>query len=110
MIAVLRTTFAAGGRTRDVYRRGTGPAVIVIAEIPGITPKVIEFADAVVGIGCTAVVPHLFGDPGAEPSGALMLKVVPPLCVSREFSVWAVGKTSPVTAWLRALAASESVG
>jgi dienelactone hydrolase len=102
-----RTTFTYAGKTRDVYRRGTGPAVIVIAEIPGITPKVVEFADEVVGIGCTAVLPHLFGTPGAEPTGALMARVVPPLCVSREFSVWVAGKTSPVVSWLRALAAEE---
>jgi dienelactone hydrolase len=102
-----KTTFTYAGKTRDVYRRGTGPAVIVIAEIPGITPKVIEFADEVVGIGCTAVVPRLFGTPGAEPSGGLMARVVPPLCVSREFSVWVTGRTSPVVTWLRALAAEE---
>ena len=102
-----KTTFTFAGKTRDVFRRGTGPAVIVIAEIPGITPKVVEFADRVVDIGCTAVLPHLFGDPGAEPSGGLMLRVFPPLCVSREFTTWAAGKTSPVASWLRALAADE---
>jgi dienelactone hydrolase len=102
-----RTPFAFAGKTRDLYRRGTGPAVIVIAEIPGITPKVVEFADAVVDAGFSAVLPHLFGAPGAEPTPAAMLKVVPPLCISREFSTWAVGRTSPIAAWLRALAASE---
>ena len=99
-----RTTFTAEGKTRAVYRKGTGPAVIVIAEIPGITPKVLEFAQRVVDIGCTAVVPHLFGEPG-ERSG--VLRSIVPACVSREFANWAVGTTSPVTTWLRALAADE---
>ena len=102
-----RTTFTFAGKTRDVYRRGSGPAVIVIAEVPGITPKVVEFADGVVELGCTAVLPHLFGTPGAEPTAGVMLRVFPSLCVSREFSVWVAGKTSPVVSWLRALAADE---
>ncbi|MGH9262769.1 MAG: dienelactone hydrolase family protein, partial [Acidimicrobiales bacterium] len=30
-----RTTFTHDGKTRTVFRRGSGPAVVVIAEIPG---------------------------------------------------------------------------
>ena len=99
-----RTEFTADGKTRAVFRKGTGPAVIVIAEIPGITPKVLEFAQRVVDAGCTAVVPHLFGEPGSRDG---MLRSIVPACVSREFANWAVGTTSPVTRWLRALAADE---
>ena len=61
------TVFAHDGAQRTVYRRGSGPAVIVVAEMPGITPKVVEFADRVAAIGCTAVLPHLFGEPGRDP-------------------------------------------
>jgi dienelactone hydrolase len=99
-----RTTFSAQGRTRDVYRTGSGPAVIVIAEMPGITPHVEEFGRRVAGIGCTAVLPHLFGDPGRKPSGLYALSSLVPACVSKEFMAFARGKTSPVTSWLRALA------
>jgi dienelactone hydrolase len=95
------------GKTRDVYRLGTGPAVIVMAEVPGITPKVVAFARRVADLGCTAVLPHLFGEPGGAPSAGAMLKTIGPACVSREFTVWAVGRTSPVVAWLRALAKDE---
>jgi dienelactone hydrolase len=109
-----RTTFTYDDKTRDVFRRGTGPAVVVIAEIPGITPKVVEFADRVVDIGCTAVLPHLFGDPGRDPLAGGRLKAVAyalssivPACISREFTVLATGRTSPVVSWLRALAADE---
>ncbi|HEV7758914.1 MAG TPA: dienelactone hydrolase family protein [Acidimicrobiales bacterium] len=100
-------TFTHEGKTRRIFRRGEGPAVIVIAEIPGITPSVVEFADRVVDLGCTAVLPHLFGEPGAEPSAIGALKVFVGGCVSREFSTWATGKASPVTVWLRALGQHE---
>jgi dienelactone hydrolase len=102
-----RTEFEAEGKRRAVLRRGTGPAVIVIAEMPGITPRVIEFADRVVALGCTAVLPHLFGDIGREPGVPYVLSSIVPACISREFSTLATGRTSPVTTWLRALAASE---
>ena len=36
-----------------------------------------------------------------------MVKSLGPACISREFSVLALKKTSPVTVWLRALAAHE---
>jgi dienelactone hydrolase len=109
-----RTTFTFDGKTRDVFRKGTGPAVIVMAEIPGITPKVAGFARKVADIGCTAVMPHLFGEPGKDPLdagtfGALthMVKTVGPICISREFTALATGKSSKVVDWLRALAATE---
>lgn len=109
-----RTTFTHEGKARTVFRKGTGPAVIVIAEIPGITPKVIAFADRVAAIGCTAVMPHLFGQPGRDPDhggrargAAYALSSLAPACISREFTVLATGRTSPVVSWLRALAADE---
>ena len=111
-----RTTFTHAGTTRTIYRKGTGPAVIVMAEMPGITPKVIEFADRVAAVGCTAVLPHLFGQPGreADPAAIGLRKTAAyisssmlPACVSREFTVMATGRTSPVVDWLRALAADE---
>jgi dienelactone hydrolase len=99
-----RSQFTALGKSRDVYETGSGPAVIVISEIPGITPKVAEFGRRVASIGCTAVLPSLFGEPGAEPSVGYAMKVMAHACISREFSTLARGKTSPITAWLRVLA------
>lgn len=114
LAAYERTTFTHDGATRVVFRQGTGPAVIVIAEMPGITPKVVELADRVAALGCTAVLPHLFGTPGRDPyaGGRLatagdMLRSVAPACVSREFTVFATGRSSPVVSWLRAVAAHE---
>ncbi|MFF5703728.1 dienelactone hydrolase family protein [Streptomyces sp. NPDC012794] len=109
-------TFTYGGATRRVLRRGSGPAVIVMAEIPGITPKVLEFAARVAEAGCTAVLPVLFGEPGrdADPrtagwpkAGSYLAKTMWRVCVSREFTLLATGRSSRVVRWLRALAAAE---
>ncbi len=99
------TPFTHDGKTRDVYRLGTGPAVIIIAEIPGITPKVADFARKVAAIGCTVVLPRLFGHPGDDPSMVYALRSIGPACVSKEFAAFAANRTAPVTVWLRALAA-----
>ena len=100
-----RFDFSDGRWTRPVYRRGTGPAVIVIHEMPGLHPMVIRFADRVAAAGMTVFCPNLFGvagRPAAHPLGALTM--LAGMCVRREFSVWARGKSSPIVDWLRALA------
>ncbi|MUL46718.1 dienelactone hydrolase [Mycobacterium sp. CBMA293] len=111
-----RSEFTHDGKSRTVFRRGSGPAVIVIAEMPGITPKVLDFARKVVDLGCTAVLPHLFGDPGRDPNPKTqgtastmkyMVSSLIPACVSKEFTIMATGRTSPVVDWLRALARAE---
>jgi dienelactone hydrolase len=102
-----KEVFEADGKARDIYRAGTGPAVIVISEMPGITPLVAEFGLKVVAAGCTAVMPHLFGDPGRPPSGRYIFSSLGPACISREFSTFALRRTSPITNWLRKLAAAE---
>jgi len=102
-----KDSFEADGKRRDIFRTGSGPAVIVISEIPGITPQVAEFGRRVAAAGCTAVLPSLFGEPGREPSAGYALSSLGPACISREFSCFALKKTSPVTAWLRKLAAAE---
>src|SRR4051794_2862574 len=100
-----KTTFQHDGKMRTVYRGGSGPAVIVMAELPGITPKVLEFAQRVVDEGFTVYLPHLFGIPGAASSPMVLIRATAPACVSKEFAAFAAHSTAPVTAWLRALAA-----
>ena len=94
----------AGDVTHPTYRKGTGPGVVVIHEIPGITPEVIAFADEVVAAGFTVVMPHLFGTPEKPMSLGTVGRVLPRVCVSREFTTMATGETSPVAVWLRSLA------
>jgi dienelactone hydrolase len=99
--------FSHAGETRLVYRVGSGPAVIVMSEMPGITPAVAGFARAVAASGLTAVMPHLFGEDGRDPSVGYTVSSLARACISREFIVLATGRTSPVIGWLRALAAEE---
>jgi dienelactone hydrolase len=100
-----RFDFTHDGRTRPVYRRGSGPAVIVIHEMPGLHPLVIAFADRVAGSGMTVFCPSLFGDPGRPVSTAYALKeMLTAVCMRREFDVWATEKSSAIVDWLRALA------
>ncbi|HEX3981849.1 MAG TPA: dienelactone hydrolase family protein [Acidimicrobiales bacterium] len=99
--------FAHGGETRVIYRSGSGPAVIVISEMPGITPAVAAFADRVAATGLTAVMPHLFGQDGRDPTVGYTIGSLARACVAKEFTVLATGRTSPVIDWLRALARHE---
>jgi dienelactone hydrolase len=96
----------AGGRTRDTYRKGRGPGVVLVHEIPGITPEVIDFADEVVARGYTVVMPVLFGRPGAPATTGAIARSIGQVCVNREFVKLRAGVTSPVTAWLQSLAHS----
>ena len=98
------SVFEAEGRGFPVFRRGTGPGVIVIHEIPGITPLVQAFAEEVVDAGFTVVMPSLFGTPGAPMSTGGIVKALAKVCVSKEFTVLATGQTSPIASWTRALA------
>lgn len=90
--------------TYPTYRKGTGPGVIVIHEIPGLTPEVIGFGEEVVAAGFTVVMPHLFGKPEAGLNPLSVGNALRQVCVSREFTKLATRETSPVTGWLRSLA------
>ena len=109
-----RELFSSDGTCHPIYRKGHGPAVLVVAELPGITPQLLGFAERIVTAGCTAVLPELFGKVGWDPWAgnklygyARTLSVFTRACISREFSAFALGKSSPVVGWLRALAAHE---
>ena len=99
-----RTEFTADGVAHDTYRRGTGRGVIVIHEIPSLSPECIAFGQELVDAGFTVVMPHLFGAANGPASLGAVAKVLPRLCVSREFTTFATGRTSPIAGWLRALA------
>lgn len=98
------TSFSYGGRTRRLYRAGSGPAVVVIHEIPGLHPGVVAFAQRLVDDGFTVYLPSLFGRPGAPVTNGALVRSIGEVCVARQFTLLA-NRTSPVTPWLRALAA-----
>ena len=93
-----------GGVTHPTYRKGTGPGVVLIHEIPGITPEAIGFGEEVVAAGFTVVMPHLFGPLDAPLGVKSMVSSFPRVCVSNEFTKLATGVTTPVAGWLRSLA------
>lgn len=99
-----RGEFTAAGMTYPTYRRGSGPGVVVVHEVPGITPLVTKFADEVVERGFTVVMPSLVGTPGKEPSNGYAAVSLTKVCIAKEFTAFALNQTSPIIAWLRALA------
>ncbi len=97
-------TFDAVART--VYVSGAGPAVVVLPEMPGISPDVARFARWVRDAGFTVYVPSLFGVDGAYPRADAGLAVMRRACVSAEFRAFAAGPPASAESWLRRLARS----
>jgi dienelactone hydrolase len=92
------------GIEKKAYLMGQGPAVIVMTEMPGISPHVARFARWVRDAGFTVYMPSLFGRDGAVPQAEEGAAVFKRACVSAEFRAFASNASSPVTQWLRALA------
>ena len=97
--------FTGGGLSYDCYEKGSGPGVVLIPEIPGITPEVLALAEHLVDNGFTVVVPSPFGTPGRASSLGYTLGIVTRLCVASEFRAFATDARRPITAFLRAVAA-----
>lgn len=95
--------FTHEGATRTVYRKGSGPGVVIMHEIPGIYPEVRQFAERVADAGFTVFLPNLLGTPEKPFSNGYVLQSVLRACISREFSLLAAGRSSPICDWLRAL-------
>ncbi|MDB4914642.1 MAG: dienelactone hydrolase [Gemmatimonadetes bacterium] len=89
---------------RLVDTAGAGPAVIVLAEMPGISPQVARFARWVRDAGFTVYMPSLFGRDGAVPGANEGATIFTRACMSAEFRALGANASSPVTQWLRALA------
>ncbi len=92
------------GVAKRVHAGGAGPAVIVMTEMPGISPHVARFARWVRDAGFSVYMPSLFGRDGALPTAEEGTAVFRRACVSAEFRAFAGGASSPVTHWLRSLA------
>jgi dienelactone hydrolase len=91
------------GKRYPVHRRGRGPGVVIVHEIPGLHPAVAAFGRRVADAGFTAVLPELFGTLGRPVSNGYLARSMLHACISREFSVLARHESSPITDWLRAL-------
>ncbi len=92
------------GITKLVHVAGSGPAVIVMTEMPGISPHVARFSRWVRDAGFTVYMPSLFGRDGVVVSAEEGATIFQRACVSAEFRAFAANESSPVTKWLRGLA------
>jgi dienelactone hydrolase len=97
------TPFTGGGYTHDVYRKGDGPGVVLIPEMPGIHPGVLGLGNHLVDNGFTVAMPSLYGTPGKS-IGAGVVPTLVRGCISKEFAAFATNKKRPVADFLRALA------
>jgi dienelactone hydrolase len=79
-----RSTFKHAGRTHDVFRAGSGPGVIVIDEMPGLDPGVLDFGRVQIDAGHTVYLPSLFGRPEEPFSVPETVRSVAQVCVARE--------------------------
>ncbi|HEY0401218.1 MAG TPA: dienelactone hydrolase family protein [Blastococcus sp.] len=98
------TPFTAAGVTHDVFIRGSGPGVVLLPEIPGLSPQVMGLADHLVGEGFTVAVPSLFGEPGRELSAGYAVRTIAKACITREFAAFARNADRPIAQYTRALA------
>jgi dienelactone hydrolase len=92
------------GITKVVNVSGAGPGVVVMTEMPGISPHVARFSRWVRDAGFTVYMPSLFGRDGAVPSVEEGSEILKRACMSAEFRAFAANESSPVTVWLRSLA------
>ena len=99
-----RRLLVLDGVSKTVYVSGDGPAVVLLPEMPGISPDLIRLARWIRDAGLTVYLPSLFGVDGAIPTAEAGEQVMRRACVSAEFRAFAGGGTSPVAAWLRLLA------
>lgn len=99
-----RRVITLQGVAKPVYVAGEGPAVIVMAEMPGISPHVARFARWVREAGFRVYMPSLFGKDGDVPDAKTGADIFRRACVSAEFRAFGGGVASPASDWLRALA------
>src|SRR5690349_8079860 len=96
--------FSAADQTYDVYRKGEGPGVVLIPELPGIHPGVLALGNHLVDNGFTVASPSLFGTPGAPAVRPGAVPVMMKACVTKEFAAFATNAERPVAQYLRSLA------
>ena len=99
-----RGPFTGAGLTYDCFEKGAGPGVVLIPEIPGLTPEVVGLGEHLVAEGFTVVIPSPFGTPGRPETMGYALGMVARLCVSKEFRCFAANAERPITKYLGAVA------
>ena len=100
-----RRDYTFDGKTKSVLVIGdAGPAVIVIHEVYGFTPALARFCRWIAEAGMRIYAPILLGTPDATNPEKITRRRLYGLCISREFTLFRTGKSSPIVDWLRPLA------
>lgn len=86
-----------------VFVKGSGPAIVIIHEVPGITPQVIYFAERVAAEGFTVVLPSLFGTAGKSFGPIYALDSLRRACIRKEFAAFEANKSGPIADYMRVL-------
>ena len=99
-------SLADGDIEHVVYHTGrrSDRVVLVLHELPGIAPGLLQFAGRLVADGFQVYLPWMFG--GVQ--RRTPLRNLARLCISREFANLRAGVSAPVTQWLRALVSHVS--
>jgi dienelactone hydrolase len=96
--------FTNAGIQHTLYTCGSGPGVVLLPEIPGMTPEVMALADHLVDAGFTVTVISLFGEPGRPTSPGYAARSFAAACINREFRAFARRADRPVAEYVRAVA------
>ncbi|MEL6437801.1 MAG: dienelactone hydrolase [Cyanobacteria bacterium J06621_8] len=93
---------------RLVYKKGSGSAVILMHELPGMIPECVDLARRL-SENFTVYLPLLFGKADQALSLPKMLQYTAQLCISQEFYLLAKNQSSPITEWLKQLCQQAKV-
>lgn len=96
--------FTHAAHTLPVIETGSGPALIVMHELRGMTPAFLGFMSKLAAEGFHVVSPLFFGSVGNTPGAVGTLFNIARICISKEFSALQAGESGPIVDWLRALA------
>lgn len=97
--------YRAAGMTFPVYTKGSGPNVLLMHELPGLTSDTLELAENIIKQDYRVHLPVFFGQPARRQPLRNLITV----CISREIYVLACNRTSPITNWLKSYISSQAV-
>ena len=89
------------GISRTVYRKGTGPIVIILPEIPGLHTSTFELARKIADHDFSVYLLSLFGEDNKPFRYRDAIKKMGHVCINREFAVLAGRRSSPIINWIR---------
>ena len=82
-----------------VFVNGSGAGIVLMHELPGMTPPCVALAERLVAAGYRVFMPLLFG----RPLKNTILRNTMRMCISREIWLFRTRRTSPIVDWLRSL-------